>query len=314
MKIARIDHEGAPTTAVIEEESARLLPGVSVLDMLAAEPDERDRLASRAAAEIALTDARLLAPVAPAAFRDFSVFERHIEGAMMNIAGPDAKIPEGWAERPGFFFSSPNGWSGHGDEIAVPPGCELLDLELEVAVVIGRSGRNIRVADANAHIAGYTVLNDWTARDIAAREFKLPFGLHKAKDFAYTLGPWIVTPDELEPYRSGDRLDLAMKASINGQPLGDGDTLASMAWSFEELVAFSAHGSSIAAGDVIGSGTCGNGCLSELWGRAQRREPPPLQPGDEVTLEVQGIGTLSNTVVRGDVEPIDFPAARRVGA
>ncbi len=311
MKIARIAQDGASVTAVIEGESARLLPGVDVLALLTADAAGRERLAATATAELALADARLLAPILPASIRDFSVFEKHVRGAQMLFAGPDAPAPEAWAERPAFYFSNPSAPSGPGDEIAVPPDCEAMDLELEVVAVIGRAGRNIPVAQAGEHIAGYTIFNDWSARDIAGRELRMPLGFHKAKDFDNTFGPWIVTADELEPYRSGDRLDLRLQASINGRPLGDADTLVNMAWSFEELVAFSAHGASIAAGDVIGCGTCANGCLMELWGRNQSwTTPPPLVPGDVVTLDVQGIGTLTNTIVRSDVPALGLERAR----
>jgi len=136
-----------------------------------------------------------------------------------------------------------------------------------------------------------------------------PFGQCKGKDFANTLGPWIVTPDELEPYRDGDRYDLDMRAFINGAELG-GDTLANMAWSFEEMVAYASRGTWVRPGDVLGSGTCGNGCLLELWGRrGSFEDPPPLRPGDEVTLRVQGIGTLTNRVVEG-LERVELPPAR----
>jgi 2-keto-4-pentenoate hydratase/2-oxohepta-3-ene-1,7-dioic acid hydratase in catechol pathway len=228
----------------------------------------------------------------------------------MLFGGPDARAPEAWAERPAFYFSNPTRPSGPGDDIAVPPDCEALDLELEVVAVVGRPGRNVPVDEAGAHIAGYTIFNDWSARDIAGRELRMPLGFHKAKDFDNTFGPWIVTPDELEPHRTGDRLDLSLQASINGVPLGEPDSLASMAWSFEELVAFSAHGASIAAGDVIGCGTCANGCLMELWGRNQSwTDPPALRPGDVVTLEVEGIGTLTNTIVAQDVAPLGLGRA-----
>jgi 2-keto-4-pentenoate hydratase/2-oxohepta-3-ene-1,7-dioic acid hydratase in catechol pathway len=311
MRIARIEHEGAPVTAVVDAGSARLLPGIDVLDLLTVPAAEREALAGRATEEIAIDGARLLAPMLPASIRDFSVFRRHVEGAAMLFGGPDATAPEAWAERPAFYFSNPTAPSGPGDEIAVPPDCEALDLELEVVAIVGRPGRDVTVADAGSHIAGYTIFNDWSARDIAGRELRMPLGFHKAKDFDNTFGPWIVTPDELEPHRDGDRLDLSLQASINGEPLGEPDTLRSMAWSFEELVAFSAHGASIQAGDVIGCGTCANGCLMELWGRNQSwTTPPPLQPGDVVTLEVEGIGTLTNTIVRQDVPPLGLGPAR----
>jgi 2-keto-4-pentenoate hydratase/2-oxohepta-3-ene-1,7-dioic acid hydratase in catechol pathway len=311
MRIARIEHEGAPVTAVVDAGSARLLPGIDVLDLLTVPAAERKALAGRATEEIAIDGARLLAPMLPTSIRDFSVFRRHVEGAAMLFGGPDATAPEAWAERPAFYFSNPTAPSGPGDEIAVPPDCEALDLELEVVAIVGRPGRDVTVADAGSHIAGYTIFNDWSARDIAGRELRMPLGFHKAKDFDNTFGPWIVTPNELEPHRDGDRLDLSLQASINGEPLGEPDTLRSMAWSFEELVAFSAHGASIQAGDVIGCGTCANGCLMELWGRNQSwTTPPPLQPGDVVTLEVEGIGTLTNTIVRQDVPPLGLGPAR----
>ena len=189
----------------------------------------------------------------------------------------------------------------------MPPDTEALDLELEVAVVIGRAGRDIPPERAGEHIAGYTIFNDWSARDLGAREMRLPFGQCKGKDFANTLGPWIVTPDELEQFRDGDRLDLELSASVNGRTLGT-DTLANMAWSFEELIAFASRGAWIAAGDVIGSGTCGFGCLLELWGAAGREDPPPLTAGDEVELRVQGIGELRNHVLESRVGVAIGPA------
>ncbi|WCB93293.1 hypothetical protein DSM104299_02005 [Baekduia alba] len=310
MRIARIDLDGVARAAIVADGAARPLPeDVGVLDLLGAEPADRERLGARATTELALDQVRLLAPVQPPSMRDFSVFEQHVAGAVKVTGGPDAAVFPIWYERPFCYFSNPTEVSGPGAEVAAPPGSDQLDLELEVAAIIGRAGRDIAPGDAGAHIAGYTIWNDWSSRDLAARELRLPFGFCKAKDFANTLGPWIVTPDELEPYRDGDRLDLAMKATINGVELG-GDTLASMAWSFEELVAFASMGASVAAGDVIGSGTCGGGCLYELWGHAQALEPPPLQPGDVVTLEVDGIGTLTNTVVAQTVAPLEFPPAR----
>jgi len=310
MRIARIDLDGAARAAVVADGAVRpLSEDIGVLDVLAAAPADRERLAGRATTELALDDVRLLAPLQPTSLRDFSVFEQHVLGAVKNAMGPDGQVQDAWYEGPQCYFSNPHTINGPGDTVAAPPGSTQLDLELELAAVIGRAGRDVPVADAAQHIAGYTIWNDWSARDIAGRELRLPFGFLKAKDFANTLGPWIVTPDELEPYRDGDRLDLAMKAFINGKELG-GDTSASMAWSFEELVAYAAMGSAIAPGDVLGSGTCGGGCLYELWGFAQALEPPPLQPGDVVTLEIQGIGTLTNTIVAQTVPPLGFPPAR----
>jgi 2-keto-4-pentenoate hydratase/2-oxohepta-3-ene-1,7-dioic acid hydratase in catechol pathway len=310
VRIARIEIEGAPRAAVVSDdgETARVLaPAVSVSGLLAAEPEERARIASGGLAEVALSQARLLAPVQPATVRDFSVFEQHTEGVRL-YRDPHATVPEIWYESPFCYFSNPHAVNGPGDPVAVPPGCVDLDFELEVAAVIGRPGSNLAPEDAGAHIAGYTIFNDWSARDLQLAEMRLGLGICKGKDFANTLGPWIVTADELEPYRRQDRLDLDMRAAVNGRELGD-DTLANMAWSFEELVSYASRGTWVRTGDVLGSGTCGSGCLLELWGRHGRDRLPPLGPGDTVTLTVQGIGTLSNPVVAG-VEPVPLPPAR----
>jgi 2-keto-4-pentenoate hydratase/2-oxohepta-3-ene-1,7-dioic acid hydratase in catechol pathway len=305
MRIARIDHNGAPRTAVItgDEQVRRLGAEIAVLDLLTATSDGRDAIAERAEAELPLAEVRLLAPIEPPTIRDFSVFEAHIEGIMMGQGRP---VPERWYRAPFCYFSNPHAITGPRDPIAVPPGSQRLDLELEVAAIVGRSGRNLTVEEAASHIAGYTIFNDWSARDHAMDEMTLGLGFCKAKDFANTLGPWIVTADELEPFRTGDRIDLDLRASVNGRELGD-DTLANMAWSFEELVTYASTGAWIRPGDALGSGTCGNGCLFELWGRGQTWAP--LAPGDVVTLTVEGIGSLTNEVVAG-VRQAPLPPAR----
>ena len=279
-------------------------PEVGVLDLLTSE--DPARLAA-GATERSLADVRLLAPIDPLSIRDFSVFEQHIEGIVKG-SDPDATVPDSWYRSPFCYFSNPGAVTGPRDDIQIPPGCRDLDLELEVAVVIGRAGRNLTPEEAGSYIAGYTIFNDWSARDLQFEEMKLGLGICKGKDFANTLGPWIVTPDELESFRSDDRLDLDLRASVNGRELGD-DTLANMAWSFEELISYASRGTWIRPGDVLGSGTCGSGCLLELRGRHGRDAYPPLQAGDTVTLSVQGIGTLTNTVVPG-LKPIPLPEAR----
>jgi 2-keto-4-pentenoate hydratase/2-oxohepta-3-ene-1,7-dioic acid hydratase in catechol pathway len=298
MKIARVLEAGAARAAVVDGAAVRVLAaevGVDVL--LAAGPAERSRLAARVTAERPLGEVRLLAPVVPRAIRDFSVFEQHIEG-VRRYGDPRAAVPEVFYESPFCYFTNPHALTGTEDEIAVPPGCARLDFELEVAAVIGRDGRDLAPADADRHIAGYTIFNDWSARDLQISEMRLGLGTCKGKDFANTLGPWIVTSDELEPYRDGDRLDLTLSAEVNGTKLGT-DSLANMAWSFPELVSYASRGTWVRAGDVLGSGTCGYGCLLELWGREGPDAHRPLQPGDTVALHVDGIGTLRNTVVAG---------------
>lgn len=308
MRIARVEADGVVRAAIVsaDGESVSILPAeATVLDLLG--PD-REAIAASGEQEVAIGDVRLLAPLKPPAIRDFSVFEQHSEGMLKNIS-PDASLQDSWYLRPMGYLANPHAVSGPSDEIPVPPGCTDLDLELEVAAVVGRAGRHLSPEQAQAHIAGYTIFNDWSARDILFEEILSGAGVQKGKDFANTLGPWIVTVDELERYRVGDRLDLDMRASINGSELGD-DTLANMAWSFEELVSYASRGTWVQPGDIIASGTCGYGCLAEFWGRHGRDGYPPLRPGDTVALNVEGIGTLTNTIVEGVDELVPFPKAR----
>ncbi len=259
----------------------------------------------RAISELPLPEARLLAPIVPPSIRDFSVFEQHIEGIMLGLS---TDIPKAWYESPFCYFSNPGAVSGPGADIEVPPGCSDLDLELEVAVIVGRAGRNISPKDAGDYIAGYTIFNDWSARDLQFAEMALGLGTCKGKDFSNTLGPWIVSADELEQYRVEDRLDLEMTAKINGNQLGD-DTAANMAWSFEELISYASRGAWIQPGDVLGSGTCGSGALIEIRARRGADDYPWLKPGDTIELTVQGIGTLINQIVSG-ADPIQLSPAR----
>lgn len=308
MKLGRVQFGEQTRAAVIEDDVVRVLAaGTDTIELLSAGPAERARLASEIEAEIPLADAALAAPVKPATMRDFSVFEQHIEGVIKN-GNPEATVPPVFYESPYCYFTNPHALTGPGDAIAIPPGCQRLDLELEVAAVIGRSGSNLTPEESTAYIAGYTIFNDWSARDLQIAEMRLGLGTCKGKDFANTLGPWIVTPDELEPYVDGDRLDLELRAEINGHALGV-DTLANMAWSFPELVSYASRGTWVRPGDVLGSGTCGSGCLFELWGRNGRDSIDPLAPGDVVALHAQGIGTLTNTITAG-VAPHPLPPAR----
>ncbi len=215
-----------------------------------------------------------------------------------------AGVPDAWYDAPTFYFSNPYATIGPDDEVPVPPGCSVLDFELEVAAVIGRTGRDLAARDAAGHIAGFTVLNDWSARDVQGREMQVGLGPAKGKDTATTLGPWLVTADEFTPDADGF-LPLALRAEVNGRTVGE-DLLSNMGWTFGDLVAYASRGTEVRPGDVLGSGTCGNGgCLGELWGRGVGRdELPPLVPGDAVSLTVEGIGTLTNRVVPG-VEPVE---------
>ena len=252
----------------------------------------------------AAADVRLLPPLHPASIRDSVSFEAHIEGARKSQEGAQDPVPERWYAAPCFYFTNPHACIGAFDDVERFPGSEQFDLELEVGVVYGAHGRNLTPDQAAAGVVGYTIFNDWSARDIQRLEGQLPFGFFKGKDGAHTLGPYLVTADELEPYQTADGfLDLTMRAWINGELLGE-DSLANMAWTFGELISFASRGAAVGPGDLLASGTCHRGCLTEIWGRAGERVPPPLVPGDVVTLEVEGLGTVRNTVI----EPAPCPA------
>jgi 2-keto-4-pentenoate hydratase/2-oxohepta-3-ene-1,7-dioic acid hydratase in catechol pathway len=314
MKIARIQIGPDTRIGIVEGDSRDALvqpltASTDLDELLAATPTERDALVlrTREGQPRPLGDVRLLAPVQPPTLRDYITFEEHLEGGLKGLGLP---VHPAWYEQPVFYFTNTNAVIGPDDHVQVPPGCHQLDFEVEVAAVIGKPGKDLTPAQASEHIAGYTLFNDWSARDLMRPVMPVGLGPVKGKDFANTLGPWIVTSDELAPYRRDDRLCLEMHAELNGDPLpGGGDTLANMAWSFEEMVAYASRGAQLCTGDVLASGTCGAGCLLEYWGQTGTDQPRSLQPGDVVTLVVNGIGSVSNTVVAG-VEAVDIPRAR----
>jgi 2-keto-4-pentenoate hydratase/2-oxohepta-3-ene-1,7-dioic acid hydratase in catechol pathway len=239
--------------------------------------------------------------------RDFLTFEEHVQGTSRAVQGEDIQ-PE-WYEAPSFLFMNPHAIVGNGDEVEKPYGTERMDFELEVAAVVCRDARNVAVEDAGDYIGGYLIMNDWSARDIMRREMKLGLGPSKGKDFATTLGPWVVTSDELQQYRRDDRLDLEMTVFVNGTRFG-GDRLSSMSWSFEQMLSYASRGAWVRAGDVLASGTCATGALAETWGRTGRIDPRPLEPGDVVTMVVEGIGAITNTVVAPAYPDLPIPRAR----
>ncbi len=311
MKIARIEIDDATRLGIVDADQVQpLIAGTELDDLLAATPTQRADLVERAreGQPRRVSEVRLLAPVRPKTLRDFLTFEEHLEGSL-KLLGASAPHPA-WYDQPLFYFSNTNAVVGPDDPVAVPPGCRMLDFELELAAVIGKPGKDLSPEQASEHIAGYTLFNDWSARDLMSPVIPVGMGPVKGKDFANTLGPWIVTADELEPYRRDGRLALEMHAELNGVPLpAGGDTSANMSWSFEEMVAFASRGAELRPGDVLASGTCGAGCLLEYWAHLGDDAPPPLQPGDVVTLVVEGIGSVANPIVAG-VDPNAVPAAR----
>ncbi|MFH9574652.1 fumarylacetoacetate hydrolase family protein [Streptomyces sp. NPDC017454] len=317
MRFAAYEHRHRRRVAVVEDDDTLFpLPGVSSLSALLTETDGLPGLlaAGRQALGVPpgphVSRVRPLPPLRPASVRDFVTFEEHVEGVRRSVDGV-AGVPEQWYGAPAFYFTNPHAVYGHRDDIPVPPGSAVLDFELEVGAVIGREGRDLTPEQARDHIVGYTVFNDWSARDLQGAEMKVGLGPCKGKDTATALGPYLVTADELERHRDADGfLRLALTAEVNGEKVGE-DLLSNMSWTFEEMTAYASRGTRVVPGDVLGSGTCGNGgCLAELWGLRGERTPPPLKPGDTVSLTVEGIGTLTNTVVPGS-DPVPLPTGRR---
>ncbi|MFC7340149.1 fumarylacetoacetate hydrolase family protein [Saccharopolyspora griseoalba] len=310
MRFATAEIDGEEFCGLLDRQRFHPVDGGDLRELLSSGELAGAGRRARSRAGVPLESVRLRAPLQPPTIRDFVAFEEHVEGVARAVSGTGV-APE-WYLAPTFYFTNPHAVTGPFDEVARPPGCRVLDFELEVAAVVGRTGRDLTPEQAREHIAGYTVLNDWSARDLQSTEMKVGLGPAKGKDFASTLGPCLVTADELEPYRDSDGfLRLQMRVSVNGEEIGR-DLLSNMGWPFEDLVSYASRGAEIRPGDVLGSGTCGNGgCLAELWGRPDRADPPALEPGDVVEMTVEGIGTIRNRVTEGTEPPPVRRAAPR---
>lgn len=302
MKLARwIDGADLGEGFVIDDRVVPFPSGLRVSQVLAQGLPAAHRLFERTAGDSGtpLESVRLLAPLEPASIRDFVAFEEHVEGVSAGVEGKSHVAPE-WYEAPTFYFTNPHTVLGPGDVVS-PPVTSRLDFELELAVVVGgvdgSDGRDLDADAAREHIFGYTIMNDWSARDLQAREMKVRLGPAKGKDFGTSLGPWIVTADELERFVDDEGF-LAIRAEVyvNDELIG-ADLVSNAGWPFPEFVAYASRNSRVVPGDVLGSGTVGNGgCLGELWGRNGELTPPPLQPGDVVRMSIEGIGDLVGAV------------------
>lgn len=231
----------------------------------------------------------------PPTIRDFYAFEQHVKAGRRS-RGLEM-IPE-WYEIPVFYFTNPSSLSGDRDAVAVPPGCTKMDFEVEIAAVVGRGCSNATVSEAGSCIVGYTIMNDWSARDLQRKEMLVGLGPAKGKDFATSMGPCLVTADELAPRRKDRAFDLNITASVNGCAYSRAN-FADIYWSFEEMLSFASRGTHVLPGDVLGSGTCGTGCISELSLTHGEDTYPWLVPGDAVSIMVDVLGTLSNEIVAG---------------
>jgi fumarylacetoacetate (FAA) hydrolase len=275
MRIASFETEaGDRRVGEIEGETVRVVEAPSMIAYLGG--DGR----ARAGDSHPLGSVRLLAPVPePPSVRDFYAYEGHVAAG---AARRGREIAPYWYEAPAFYFSNPAAIHGPGEPVRRPPSTSKLDFELEVAAVIGLD------AGGEPEIAGFALMNDWSARDVQAWEVTVGLGPAKAKDFAISLGPWLVTPDEL-PYRDG-RLHVRARVELNGEEITAGDA-SEKHFTWPDLVAHAARDTRLRPGDVLGSGTLAGGSLWELdtdrW----------IEPGDVVALEAEGLGRLETPVV-----------------
>ena len=229
--------------------------------------------------------------LAPPTFRDFYAFEQHV-GTMWKRR--DMEIPEAWYRLPIFYFSNVSEIRGPGDPVWPPRGSRELDYELEVAALVDTPVRDLDASRGEEAIGGYMVLNDWSARDLQREETTVRLGPAKGKDFASSIGPWLVTPDELADARRDKGYDLAMTATVNGLELSRG-SWATAHFSFGEMVERASADVRLRPGDLLGSGTVGTGCLLEIRDEVLKRY---LEPGDVVTLAIERLGELTAPVVQ----------------
>jgi fumarylacetoacetate (FAA) hydrolase len=257
---------------------------------------------------VPIASVEILPPVPfPSSCRDAYAFREHVASARRNRRLE--MIPE-FDQFPVFYFTNHHSIKGPGEVVCMPDHFEKLDFELEVAIVIGKQGRNIRADEADSYIAGFMIMNDLSARTLQMEEMLLNLGPAKGKDFATATGPWLVTPDELEQFQiaapaghSGKAWSLKMACRINGHQVSHGN-LADMSWTFAEIIERASYGVDLLPGDIIGSGTVGTGCFLELNGTGKLNDPGYqeqwIKEGDVVELEVEGLGILKNNFVLED--------------
>lgn len=256
----------------------RYLPVVQKMIMTESKPD------------FTLDEVQLQTPLPdPPSFRDFMSFEKHVANSR---AKTNSSVPEQWYQIPVFYFSNHHVIVGPKASVKVPNKTKCLDFELEIACIIGKQGTNIKADEAEDYIFGFSILNDWSARDLQAQEMMVGLGPAKGKDFATSIGPYIITKDEIEKFKSGKGYDLKMTAKINGEQYTDGNW-NEIHYSFGEMIERASDSVTLYPGDIIGSGTVGWGCIGELPAEKQRW----LQPGDVVELEIEQLGSLKNFIV-----------------
>jgi 2-keto-4-pentenoate hydratase/2-oxohepta-3-ene-1,7-dioic acid hydratase in catechol pathway len=317
------DEDGVRTGVLSGDAIHALPPGISLLELIgrgAAGLKEAGEDALRSAPTTQLGQVTLTAPIPrPPSIRDSLCFLDHMRNCQAAMGGGRV-LKDTWYRIPAFYFACPSTVFGPYDDVPMAPGSVWQDFELEIAAVIGTAGKDLSVAEAEQAIIGYTIFNDWSARDLQMLEGQLAIGQAKGKDSGVTLGPYLVTPDELEPYRRDGKLRLAVTALVNDEVIGSGST-AQMDWSFAEVISYVSRGVMLTPGDVVGSGTVPTCTLVE---HLDASEPEAfrgwLHDGDVVTLSVQGLGETRQTVRKTPApqplparpNPDAAPAAQRV--
>jgi fumarylacetoacetate (FAA) hydrolase len=317
MKLVSYLHNGATKLGAVVEEELYSLQAVNehlpndLINFIQLEDEvrqetEKKLLSMVAAASLIapVKDYILLAPVPrPTSCRDGYAFRQHVEAARRNRG---VEMIKEFDQYPIFYFTNHNAIQGPGPITCMPDHFQQLDFELEIAIVIGKEGRNIKAKDADKYIAGFTIMNDLSARKLQMEEMLLNLGPAKGKDFSTVIGPWLVTPDELANFlvpakqgHVGNNYNLSMKCWVNDQLVSSGN-VKDMDWTFAEIIERCSYGVTMYPGDVIGSGTVGTGCFLELNGTGKLNNPNYtaqwLQPNDVVTMQIDGLGTLTNTI------------------
>jgi 2-keto-4-pentenoate hydratase/2-oxohepta-3-ene-1,7-dioic acid hydratase in catechol pathway/glyoxylase-like metal-dependent hydrolase (beta-lactamase superfamily II) len=301
MKWVTFQGDNGELAGVLSGDTIHAMPqGVTLLDLVSHGAEglrQAGEEALRSPAEKArLGDVRLLAPIPrPPSIRDSLCFLDHMRNCQA-VLGAGRELADTWYRIPAFYFACPATVLGPYDDAPMAPGSAWQDFELEVGAVIGTTGKDLTVEQAEQAIIGYTIFNDWSARDLQQLEGQLAIGQAKGKDSGVTLGPYLVTPDELEPYRRDGKLSLRVTALVNDTEIGSGST-GQMDWSFAEVISYASRGVTLSPGDVFGSGTVPTCTLIEHLSLAALESFPGwVHDGDVVTLKVEGLGETRQTV------------------
>ncbi|MGH2936584.1 MAG: fumarylacetoacetate hydrolase family protein [Solirubrobacterales bacterium] len=302
----RSARDGQEHAALLEGARLQALPaGVSLIELISGEgmplPVAAEWAKNAPFESVAVDEVELMAPIPrPPSVRDFMAFDNHYKDTREGLG---LEVEPVFYEQPCFYFSNPAAIIGPDEEVPVAPGSEQFDFELELAAIIGRPGRDLTLEDAEEHVAGYTMLCDWSARDLQAKEGPMGTGPAKGKDTATSLGPFLVTPDELESDRAERGYDLEMTASVNGARCSAGNW-SSIYWAMSQLLVFASRGTELRTGDVIGTGTVGTGSIMELAAVHGESRYPWLKAGDEVVLRIEKLGEIRGHVAAGGVPAV----------